>query len=174
MIIYRGYCKNKSYIGCTSRSINTRISEHKCFALTKKYNLKFHKAIRKYGINNFKFEILEIINKQNCYKREKYWIKKFDSFNNGYNDSLGGKGANGHKHKKITIKKIITTKENKYAKEFMFFNKNTNKFYGIWKDKLKASNYAKIDHSYLCKILNGHRTSPSIYAKYMEVDLVRK
>lgn len=78
---------NKCYIG-QSVNINQRINEHKNF---KKYkNPKFYNAIRKYGWNNFKFEIVEQCKPEELNNREIYWISFYDSFNNGYNCTTGG------------------------------------------------------------------------------------
>jgi len=58
--------------------------------------LLLNKAIKKYGIENFKKEILEYCkNEEELNKREKYWIKKLDSQNTiiGYNIAYGGEGG---------------------------------------------------------------------------------
>ena len=64
------------------------------------YNLPFHCAIRKYGWENFDFEILEEIVDDFSYEyvneREIYFIQKFDSQKNnnkGYNITYGGQGC---------------------------------------------------------------------------------
>lgn len=63
---------------------------------------KFWNAIKKYGWNNFQHEILLIIE---CEIEEELWfwldewecyyIEKYDSYYNGYNSTLGGKGVRG-------------------------------------------------------------------------------
>lgn len=65
------------------------------------YNSVFHKAIRKYGIDNFNFEIIEECKKEELNKQEKYWIKYYNSYLgfencNGYNMTLGGETSNAH------------------------------------------------------------------------------
>lgn len=57
----------------------------------------FYRAIRKYGSEGFDKEILESVKsdsksglKEKLDKLEIYYIEKFDSFNNGYNSTLGG------------------------------------------------------------------------------------
>jgi group I intron endonuclease len=52
-------------------------------------------AIKKYGIENFKKEILEECEtKEQLSEREKFWIKKLNSIRpNGYNISAGGDGG---------------------------------------------------------------------------------
>ncbi len=54
------------------------------------------RAIKKYGINNFKKEILEICkSKDELNNKEKFWIAKYNSTNKkiGYNISEGGTGG---------------------------------------------------------------------------------
>jgi len=51
-------------------------------------------AIQKYGIENFKKEILEICETlDQLNEREKFWIKELNAINEGYNISLGGDGG---------------------------------------------------------------------------------
>lgn len=52
-------------------------------------------AIRKYGIENFKKEILEICTPETINEKEIYWIIKLNAYSsNGYNLAKGGKGGN--------------------------------------------------------------------------------
>jgi len=81
----------KSYVGFTCRGIELRKYEH-IYLSTTDSEFKFHQAIRKYGIDNFKVEILEegitSLPEVNC--REIYHIKQFDTYKNGYNMTIGG------------------------------------------------------------------------------------
>ena len=52
----------KCYIG-QSIDINTRWRQHICKALYEIDNNKFHNALRKYGIDNFIFEVIELCEK---------------------------------------------------------------------------------------------------------------
>lgn len=47
-------------------------------------------AIRKYGIEHFHISLLE--ETDNPEQQEIYWIKKLNSFHNGYNATIGGDG----------------------------------------------------------------------------------
>lgn len=87
----------KSYIG-QSIDIKKRWREHKSASFNKNskdYDMVIHRAIRKYGKENFSFEILEECNKEELNKKEIEWIEKYDSTNKGYNVSLGG---NNYEH----------------------------------------------------------------------------
>lgn len=49
-----------------------------------------HSDMRKYGRENFYYEVLEECEKDKLDEREKYWISYYDSFKNGYNGTPGG------------------------------------------------------------------------------------
>ena len=87
----------KVYIG-QSNNIQQRWYEHKNLFKKKdrkEYNYPLYKAMRKYGIKNFSFEILEEceIEKLNMYERRYIFIyNSYTKFNksNGYNQTIGG------------------------------------------------------------------------------------
>ena len=54
------------------------------------YNYPLSKALRKYGIENFSFEIIEECLPEQLNEKEKKYIALYDSFFNGYNQTLGG------------------------------------------------------------------------------------
>lgn len=47
-------------------------------------------AFRKYGIDNFEFSVLEECQPEELNDKEIYYIEKFNSYYNGYNQTLGG------------------------------------------------------------------------------------
>lgn len=85
---------NKVYIGYTSGTIQHRWREHVNAAISCNSPYPFHKAIRKYGFNNFNIQqIEEVADKKSAMEREKYWIQYYRSYtkwNKGYNATLGG------------------------------------------------------------------------------------
>ena len=98
MLIYKHTNKinNKAYIGKTIKTMEERLSEHVKSALSGS-ETPFHKAIRKYGIDNFTSEILENnINENKLNLKEIYWIDKENTLCNighGYNITKGGEGG---------------------------------------------------------------------------------
>lgn len=85
----------KCYIG-QSINIEGRLESHKC----SKSNRYLNNAIRKYGLDNFLFEILELCSINDLDIRERYWISYFKSNNrdHGYNLTSGGESLPGWKH----------------------------------------------------------------------------
>lgn len=84
------------YVGETS-NFQMRVRDHiNCGKRGYKYKNRmgpdFRKGLytdmRKLGIENFEFKILENCAKEERLKKEKYWIEKLNSYENGYNDSL--------------------------------------------------------------------------------------
>lgn len=88
---------NKIYIGETIRSIEVRWREHKNEALNEGhgYNYPIHIAMRKYGLDNFKIEILENCADEIRFERESYYIQLYNSHlqTKGYNIALEGSGV---------------------------------------------------------------------------------
>lgn len=81
---------NKCYIG-QSINIHRRWNAHK----RQKTNSHLCRAFKKYGIENFSFTIIEECSVDELDEKEKYWIRYYDSYRNGYNETIGGDGANG-------------------------------------------------------------------------------
>lgn len=86
----------KVYIG-QSVNIKKRFAAHKSAAFNPKnkhYNYPLYRAIRKYGIENFSFEVIEECNEENLNDREIFYISKYKSHGkNGYNLDDGGNQA---------------------------------------------------------------------------------
>lgn len=110
---------SKVYIGQSSR-IRYRINQH--FKSTD--DLPIHRAIRKYGIINFKIFILEIFeeeNREQLNNSEIYFINKFQSNIKelGYNLATGGEEHKGCPMKEETKEKLREL-QNKYTVAYNF------------------------------------------------------
>ncbi len=85
---------NDSYIGY-SKNIEERWKYHIThYTKQVEYSKYLYCAFRKYGLQNFTFDILEECDLSSLKEREKYWIHFYDTFQNGYNNTLGGDGSN--------------------------------------------------------------------------------
>lgn len=110
---------NKCYIGETKKkNPELRWNEHK-YKIEKGIGCPaLQDAVRKYGILNFKFEVLIICFDKDRYKYEIEYIKKYNSISpNGYNLTCGGEGGGfyGKKHSEETISKIVNVLKQKYV-----------------------------------------------------------
>ena len=84
----------KKYIGKTN-NLPHRIESHlSALALNKHHSVKLQRAYNKYGKDNFIFSYqeVEVANEDELSLREILEIEKYDSYNNGYNMTLGGDG----------------------------------------------------------------------------------
>lgn len=93
----------KQYVGKSITDAECRFKEH--ISDSKKDRCKhrpLYRAFNKYGIENFKLEVLEqVSNTKQLADREKYWILKKNTFRFGYNATIGGDGSILYDHTKI-------------------------------------------------------------------------
>lgn len=89
----------KVYIGKTYSTLEVRWRRHMqdVFRLNEyleyKYNYKLYNAIRKHGISNFKIELINQFEEGELEQKEIEYIERYNSYNNGYNSTLGGDGS---------------------------------------------------------------------------------
>lgn len=93
------YChtapNGKRYIGQTSKEPNVRWANGRGYT----HNPYFSNAIKKYGWNNIRHDILCVVHSENmAHLFEKHYIEKYGTFDGkrGYNLTLGGEGTLGH------------------------------------------------------------------------------
>lgn len=112
MLIYKATNKmnGKIYIGQTVQELWARKAGHK-FHSNVKDNI-FSRAIRKYGFENFDWEIIDQAeSKEELNEKEIYWIAHFNSHGiSGYNETDGGEGSSGYTMKLETKSKISQTR----------------------------------------------------------------
>lgn len=93
---YTNLINGKIYIGQTTQTLERRHAKHLCQLSDNTY---FHRALEKYGAENFKLELVEDnIPCDELDEREKYWINEYESFytlGKGYNLTAGGKWGSG-------------------------------------------------------------------------------
>lgn len=92
-----------SYIG-QAKNIKKRWNQEKNTSKNPNdpgYNYPLMKAFRKYKIENFSFEVIEECKIEELNDREVYWIEFYDTFFNGYNQTLGGDTTSRQPKEKI-------------------------------------------------------------------------
>lgn len=113
MIIYSVYkivnqINGKVYIGFTSKN-DFRFETHKKTSKKSKHSKRLlYCAAKKYGWENFSFEIIyQSLDRNFCLKEmEPFFIKEYNSFLFGYNMTEGGEGRIGFTHSTETKYKI--------------------------------------------------------------------
>ena len=105
--LIRNNITRKLYIGKTIQDVKKRWKEHIAASFNsqhKDYNSHFHRAIRKYGKDNWTIYTIKICSSSNLNmlnsilnRAEIYYISQFDTYHNGYNSTKGGDGVIGLK-----------------------------------------------------------------------------
>ena len=139
MYIYKitNKVNGKVYIGQSIRPIEQRFLRHINDAVNNILDTHFARAIRKYGKENFYIELVETCDNQTELNlREQYWIRKYDSINNGYNETDATSKCGGNTYMSKTesemneiSEKIIKTKlgsKNPHSRSVKVFNIVTN------------------------------------------------
>ena len=136
-VIYKAtnMLNKKSYIGQTRRSLEIRKKEHELDSNLNKSNSAFHFALKKYGFDNFSWEILEECDDDQLNAKEIFWIDYYDTYISGYNMTVGGQtGLNAWQEKHFEEWQDNLSKGRGLLKE-----KNPKKFEEIRQLGTKAS-----------------------------------
>ena len=154
--IYRihNLVNGKSYIGKSERDIDRKFRQH---IRGSNSNEHLQNAIKKYGIENFEFTVLEYCEPKDCCDRERYWIEYYDSMNPnyGYNKTGGGECASGFKmSKEATLKATKTRKEH--------FEQ------GLYEIKHTEESRQKLRDSWARRKANGYKMSDETRKKLSE------
>ena len=94
-VIYGIYSRHHDRIMYVGQSINfkRRRTEHKNTAFhpsSRSYEYPLYRSIRKYGWENFRFDVLESVEQDQLNKKEEQYVAHFDTYYNGYNLTKGG------------------------------------------------------------------------------------
>lgn len=116
--VIQNLINNKCYVG----QAQDIVARWKCekWALNQEkpaWNKHLQRSWKKYGEDNFKFDVIEICNVDELNDREIYWISYFDSYHNGYNQTLGGDGCRGHVVSQETRDKIRKAAIGRYVSD---------------------------------------------------------
>ena len=126
---------NKIYIGKTINSVEDRFKRHIQDAMSNRLDTHFARAIREYGPEHFHVTSIDMAsNESELDQKEQYWIQYYNSYNDGYNSTLGGEGGNTYigkttKEMNEIKQKIRESKiggKNPNARKIKIKNVNTN------------------------------------------------
>lgn len=134
---------NKSYIG-QAMDIQVRWNKEKSRAFlpaSSEYDKTLSRAFRKYGLENFSFEILEECEMDMLDEREIYYISLYDSYFNGYNETTGGNGGTMNACQKISKEQLLEI-YNLLQHSNMSQKEIANK-YGVGNDVISTINHGK-------------------------------
>lgn len=162
----------KLYVGQTIQSIERRFINHCCNSSDRGQNMYIKRAILKYGKEHFKIELIEECPIEWLNKREIYWIEYFDSYENGYNLTLGG--DNSSRNFTRSLEDTIDIEE---FKSFIINNFPTAKQVREKFKICKSSVYNLIErlnddrlklNSYNPRIGNAKKKEKEVCEKYLE------
>ena len=170
--MYEGYIyliENKlnkhKYIGQTSQTIKKRWIQHKSDA--KIFNYPLYRAINKYGEKNFTiYELEKITSKDKRHllnqlnDKEIFWIDYYDTYNDGYNQTIGGQNNAPNKFPEHAV--IEYTLHG----EYIFTYKTVT-------DASDATGFSASDISSCCSKVKINRVQNRIF-RYKENPLTQK
>ena len=184
----------KCYIG-QSIHIEQRWDEH-LYKTSKGSLIKY--ALHKYGKENFLFEIIEECSQEKLNEREQFWIKYYNSFEDGYNLTLGGGGTLKYSVENIyetfcelnsiektskvigcsigTVRRVIreygiNLHEQSDAKSIEQIDPKTLKVIKKYFSIQEAADELNVSHGAITMALNGkHQTSAGYYWRYVGSD----
>jgi len=149
---------NKIYIGQSS-DIQLRWTQHKRDLNNGiHHNCHLQSSWQKYGEHCFEFIIIEECLLEKLDEREIYWINYYDSYNNGYNLDMGGKGCRGYKH---TEEELYKMREIQHPKHVIQCDRNGN-YIKEWQSIAQISKtlgYSKRNIEACCNKIKNHKTS---------------
>lgn len=146
----------KSYVG-QSTNIFNRWDKHRW--QIKSGDKPLYKAFRKYGIENFTFEILEQCPKEKLDEREVYWTSFYDTYKNGYNLTPGG-DCSSKTQRTVSDNDVINIRKRRLKaepfssvyKDYQYINEAT--FKNIWLGKSYMDIYVEnFDKNHLDKVM---------------------
>lgn len=169
------------YIGQTYRELQERKCEHirKSKIQTERgYNYPFYRAIRKYGVENLIWDILDYANNQDeLNEKEKYWISYYNTYiksrdSNGYNQTFGGEGQNGLIHTEESKDKIRKSELGDNNANAKLTKKQVLQIVELSKQnkysQVELSKMFKTSEGIISRILSGLRWSSVTGIKYQK------
>ena len=149
---------NKKYIGSTIQEPNIRYNQHIYNATHEnihQYNYPLHQAIRKYGLENFIFDIIyqAECSEEEIREIEQQYIIKYNTLSpNGYNQTLDTKHPINNV---LSYQKMSNTKREN-AKEVCEVD-NDNNILNKWRSIIDCAEDTKLDEKKIAAVCRGER-----------------
>lgn len=169
---------DKCYIG-QSIDIETRWAQHICEGKRNTQKGKLYPAMFQDGIENFTFEVIEecSLNQEILNERERHWIKFYNSFEDGYNSTIGGQGEDSWTYDPDLIRQLwdegFSSKEiqeivgcgkstvNNRLRGYSDYNATTSHSRGA----LRAIKEGKMSHLHIGDFYNFSEAQKSFFVK---------
>lgn len=116
----------KGYVGLSTQLKERKKQHFKKLANNTHHNIYLQNAFNKYGINSFDFLILEYCDKKFLSEAEQEWIRLLDTYNNGYNLTLGGEKNCGFYPNEKTRKIMSQKAKNRMTNEYKDYLRKVN------------------------------------------------
>lgn len=131
----------KMYIG-SSKNIKSRKKDHFKKETSKRFNgrMPLYREMDEYGRENFSFEILEETNLECLADREEYFINKYNSVTDGYNQSCKAEPMQDEKIKSMHGKRLSEWNKRQWQDE-SYRSKQVERFSKRQKERLKDPEY---------------------------------
>ena len=145
--------EGKHYIGKTSNEAGRKLA-HK-YGYSSYPDRELYQDMNKFGYEAFTYTTLVTgVPDWASDSFEKYWINYYDSYNQGYNQTLGGIGSKGYKHSDASKDKI--------AKAFKAYRESPNCAFNTqeYKDNMSVLMKQRVlsdEHKYKLKLANRNR-----------------
>lgn len=150
------------YIGSTT-NYKQRERDHKCNFKNKRKKSKLYQAMERYGYENFKMELIEEVERDKMLERETYYIKKYNSVENGYNT----------KYRIEHCCRCYEYEPNKIIEEYQRGMTQKELALKYKTDKKEISKILKT-HNVKIRDWNKEQSNPMITREYLENEYVKK
>lgn len=167
MIVYKitNLINGKVYIGQTVKTLEKRFQRHKYDALNNIIDTHFARALRYYGVDNFKAEIIDTAETQEeLTQKEQYWIRYYNSVQEGYNETDATYKSGGNTYKNKTEEELTIIREklrvsklggnNPKATKVKCKNINTNEEYHFGSQSEMQEFFNEGNHQFISKRCN--------------------
>ena len=122
---------NKVYIGQTIQKYQIRFAQHRYRLKSKKHdNPKLQHSVNKWGIDNFKFDVIAECDLDERFELEKYYIQKYNSISNGYNILFGDKIVEDWVQKDLINKPFLNSENRKFNEDEVYMIKSAQNLFG--------------------------------------------